>query len=333
MSKHLGIDLGTANTLVYMKGKGIVLREPSVVAFDQIRRRVVAVGSEAKRMIGKTPGNIIAQRPLQEGVIADFDKTASMLHSFFSEVSAGGVLTRPTVMICIPYGVTEVERRAVEDATYEAGAKSVALVEEPIASAIGSGLKISGARGSMIVDIGGGTTEVAIISLRGIVVSRSIRTAGNKLDEAIVNYMKREHKVLIGDSTAEELKKQIGSVHPSMDRGELEIRGRNLSTGLPSVLTVTSAQVREALREPVGEIIDSIRIALENTPPELSADIFDFGIMLSGGGALLGGMATLITERTGVRVTVAKRPLESVALGLGRVIEGNYPGLAKYRSR
>jgi rod shape-determining protein MreB len=236
-------------------------------------------------------------------------------------------------MICIPYGVTEVERRAVEDATYEAGAKSVALVEEPIASAIGSGLKISGARGSMIVDIGGGTTEVAIISLRGIVVSRSIRTAGNKLDEAIVNYMKREHKVLIGDSTAEELKKQIGSVHPSMDRGELEIRGRNLSTGLPSVLTVTSAQVREALREPVGEIIDSIRIALENTPPELSADIFDFGIMLSGGGALLGGMATLITERTGVRVTVAKRPLESVALGLGRVIEGNYPGLAKYRSR
>lgn len=333
MSKHLGIDLGTANTLVYMKGKGIVLREPSVVAFDQVRRRVVAVGSEAKRMIGKTPGNIIAQRPLQEGVIADFDKTASMLHSFFSEVSAGGVLTRPTVMICIPYGVTEVERRAVEDATYEAGAKSVALVEEPIASAIGSGLKISGARGSMIVDIGGGTTEVAIISLRGIVVSRSIRTAGNKLDEAIVNYMKREHKVLIGDSTAEELKKQIGSVHPSMDRGELEIRGRNLSTGLPSVLTVTSAQVREALREPVGEIIDSIRIALENTPPELSADIFDFGIMLSGGGALLGGMSTLITERTGVRVTVAKRPLESVALGLGRVIEGNYPGLAKYRSR
>ena len=333
MSKHLGIDLGTANTLVYMKGKGIVLREPSVVAFDQMRRRVVAVGSEAKRMIGKTPGNIIAQRPLQEGVIADFDKTANMLHSFFSSVSAGGVLTRPTVMICIPYGVTEVERRAVEDATYEAGAKSVALVEEPIASAIGSGLKISGARGSMIVDIGGGTTEVAIISLRGIVVSRSIRTAGNKLDEAIVNYMKREHKVLIGDSTAEELKKQIGSVHPSMDRGELEIRGRNLNTGLPSVLTVTSAQVREALREPINEIIDSIRIALENTPPKLSADIFDFGIMLSGGGALLGGMATLITERTGVRVTVAKRPLESVALGLGRVIEGNYPGLAKYRSR
>lgn len=333
MAKHLGIDLGTANTLVYMKGKGIVLREPSVVAFDQVRRRVVAVGSEAKRMIGKTPGNIIAQRPLQEGVIADFDKTASMLHSFFGAVSAGGVLTRPTVMICIPYGITEVERRAVEDATYEAGAKSVALIEEPIASAIGSGLKISSPRGSMIVDIGGGTTEVAIISLRGIVVSRSIRTAGNKLDEAIVNYMKREHKILIGDSTAEALKKNIGSVHPSMDRGELEIRGRNLNTGLPAVMTVTSAQVRAAMRESIDEIIDSIRIALENTPPELSADIFDFGIMLSGGGALLGGIATLITERTGVRVTVAKRPLESVALGIGRVIEGNYPGIARYRSR
>ena len=333
MSKHLGLDLGTANTLVYAKGKGIVLREPSVVAFDQMRRRVVAVGSEAKSMIGKTPGNIIAQRPLQDGVIADFDMTASMLHSFFSEVSAGGVLTRPTVVICIPYGVTEVQRRAVEDATYEAGAKSVALVEEPIASAIGSGLKISGARGSMIVDIGGGTTEVAIISLRGIVVSRSIRTAGNSLDEAIVNYMKREHKILIGDSTAEELKKSIGSVHPSMDRGELKITGRSLITGRAAVMTVNSSQIREALAEPVKEIIGSITSALEITPPELAADIYDFGIMLSGGGALLGGMAALISEVTKVRVTVAKRPLESVALGLGKVIEGNYPGLAQYRSR
>ena len=202
MSKHLGIDLGTANTLVYMKGKGIVLREPSVVAVDQVRKKVVAVGSEAKRMIGKTPGNIVAQRPLKDGVIADFDKTAAMLHSFFGKVSAGGVLSRPTVMICIPYGVTEVERRAVEDATFEAGAKSVALIEEPIASAIGSGLKIAGARGSMIVDIGGGTTEVAVISLGGIVISHSLRTAGNVLDESIVQYMKREHKILIGDGVA-----------------------------------------------------------------------------------------------------------------------------------
>jgi rod shape-determining protein MreB len=333
MSKHLGIDLGTANTLVYMKGKGIVLREPSVVAVDQMRKRVVAVGSEAKRMIGKTPGNIVAQRPLKDGVIADFDKTASMLHTFFSKVSAGGVLSRPTVMICIPYGVTEVERRAVEDATFEAGAKSVALIDEPIASAIGSGLKIAGARGSMIVDIGGGTTEVAVISLGGIVISHSLRTAGNVLDESIVQYMKREHKILIGDGTAEALKKDIGSVHPSMDRGEREIRGRSLRTGLPAVMTVTSAQVREAMRESVDQIIDTIRLALENTPPELSADIFDFGIMLAGGGALLGGLPALITERTGVRVTVAKRPLDSVALGIGRVIEGNYSGVAKYRAR
>jgi rod shape-determining protein MreB len=236
-------------------------------------------------------------------------------------------------MICIPYGVTEVERRAVEDATFEAGAKSVALIEEPIASAIGSGLKIAGARGSMIVDIGGGTTEVAVISLGGIVISHSLRTAGNVLDESIVQYMKREHKILIGDGTAEALKKDIGSVHSSMDRGEREIRGRNLRTGLPAVMTITSAQVREAMRESVDQIIDTIKMALENTPPELSADIFDFGIMLAGGGALLGGLPALITERTGVRVTVAKRPLDSVALGIGRVIEGNYSGVAKYRAR
>jgi rod shape-determining protein MreB len=259
--------------------------------------------------------------------------TALMIRYMLSQVRKRSSIMRPRIVIGVPSGITQVEKRAVIDAAQSCGVRSVMLAEEPMAAALGCGLPVDRSVGNMIVDIGGGTTEVAIISLRGIVVSRSIRTAGNKLDEAIVNYMKREHKVLIGDSTAEELKKQIGSVHPSMDRGELEIRGRNLSTGLPSVLTVTSAQVREALREPVGEIIDSIRIALENTPPELSADIFDFGIMLSGGGALLGGMATLITERTGVRVTVAKRPLESVALGLGRVIEGNYPGLAKYRSR
>ncbi len=333
MSKYLGIDLGTANTLVYMKGKGIILREPSVVVVDQSKRRVVAVGGDAKRMLGKTPGNIVAFRPLKDGVIADFDITAKMLHSYFNKVHAGGVLSRPSVVICIPYGVTEVERRAVEDATFEAGAKNVALIEEPIASAIGSGLKIAGARGSMIVDIGGGTTEVAVISLGGIVISHSIRVAGNSLDEAIVQYMKREYKVLIGDSTAEALKKDIGSVHPSMDRGEREIRGRNLRTGLPAIMTINSAQVREAMREQIEQIIDTIRLALENTPPELSADIFDFGIMLAGGGALLGGLPALITERTGVRVTVAKRPLDSVALGIGRIIEGNYTGVIKYRAR
>ena len=332
MAKQIGIDLGTSTTSIF-RDKKIVFRAPSVVSIDRLTREVIASGKTAKRMIGKTPGNIVAQRPLKDGVIADFDKTAGMLHSFFGKVSAGGVLSRPTVMICIPYGVTEVERRAVEDATFEAGAKSVALIEEPIASAIGSGLKIAGARGSMIVDIGGGTTEVAVISLGGIVISHSIRTAGNVLDESIVQYMKREHKILIGDSTAEALKKDIGSVHPSMDRGEREIRGRNLRTGLPAVMTVTSAQVREAMRESVDQIIDTIRLALESTPPELSADIFDFGIMLAGGGALLGGLPALITERTGVRVTVAKRPLDSVALGIGRVIEGNYSGVAKYRAR
>lgn len=334
MSKHLGIDLGTANTLVYMKSRGIILREPSVVAVDQLHKRVVAVGGDAKRMIGKTPGNIAAYRPVKDGVIADFDVTVKMLRSFFNKVSAGGVLSRPTVIISIPYGVTEVERRAVEDATFEAGAKNVALIDEPIAAAIGSGLKISGARGSMIVDIGGGTTEVAVISLGGIVRSHSLRSAGNQLDEAIVKYMKREHKVLIGDGTAEALKKNIGSVHYSMDRGEMEIRGRNLRTGLPAIMTVTSAQIREAMKPQVDEIIGTICQALENTPPELSADIFDFGIMLAGGGALLGGLPALITEQTGVRVTVAKKPLDSVALGIGRVIEGNnLNDVVRYRAR
>ena len=333
MSKHLGIDLGTANTLVYMKGKGIILREPSVVAVDQLRKRVVAVGGDAKRMIGKTPGNIVSYKPLKDGVIADFDVTAKMLHSFFNKVNAGGIISRPSVIICIPYGVTEVERRAVEDATFEAGAKNVALIDEPIAAAIGSGLRIAGARGSMIVDIGGGTTEVAVISLGGIVISHSLRAAGNQLDEAIVQFMKQEYGILIGDSTAEALKKNIGSVHPIKDRGEMEIRGRNLRTGLPAVMTVNSSHIRAAMRERVEQIINTIHQALENTPPELSADIFDFGIMLAGGGALLGGLPDLITERTGVRVTVAKKPLDSVALGIGRVIDGNYNNVVRYRAR
>ncbi len=333
MAKQLGIDLGTANTIVYMKGKGIILREPSVVAVDKVGKRVVAVGGDAKRMIGKTPGNIAAYRPMKDGVIADFDVTAKMLHSFFGKVQASGPFSRPSVAICIPYGVTEVERRAVEDATFEAGAKNVALVDEPMAAAIGSGLRINGARGSMIVDIGGGTAEVAVISLGGIVISHSLRAAGNQIDEAIVRYMKREYGVLIGDTTAEALKKNIGSVHVSMDRGEMEIRGRNLRTGLPAVMTVCSAQIREAITEPVSRIINTIRTALENTPPELSADIFDYGIMLAGGGALLGGLPALISERTGVRVTVAKRPLDSVALGLGKVIEGQVGDIVRYRSR
>ncbi|MBQ2513306.1 MAG: rod shape-determining protein [Clostridia bacterium] len=333
MSKQLGIDLGTANTLIYMKGKDIILREPSVVAIDRQRRRVLAVGEDAKRMLGKTPGGIEAQFPLKDGVIADFDITARMLNFFFSKIRASGIISRPVVVICIPYGVTEVERRAVEDATYEAGAKDVALVSEPIAAAIGSGLRINGPRGSMIVDIGGGTTEVAVLSLNGIVVSSSTRVAGNQLDDAIVQYMRDEHQVLIGRSTAEELKKKIGSVHPSTDIGEIEIRGSNLRSGLAASISVSSAQIREALDLPVKQILEVIRRTLAGTPPELSADILSYGIMLSGGGALLGGLPRLISENTGVRVTVAKQPLESVVRGLGRIIEGSSDYPVEFRAR
>ncbi len=333
MSKQLGIDLGTANTLIYMKGKDIILREPSVVAIDRQRRRVLAVGEDAKRMLGKTPGGIEAQFPLKDGVIADFDITARMLNFFFSKIRASGIISRPVVVICIPYGVTEVERRAVEDATYEAGAKDVALVSEPIAAAIGSGLRINGPRGSMIVDIGGGTTEVAVLSLNGIVVSSSTRVAGNQLDDAIVQYMRDEHQMLIGRSTAEELKKKIGSVHPSTDIGEIEIRGSNLRSGLAASISVSSAQIREALDLPVKQILEVIRRTLAGTPPELSADILSYGIMLSGGGALLGGLPRLISENTGVRVTVAKQPLESVVRGLGRIIEGSSDYPVEFRAR
>ena len=333
MSKQLGIDLGTANTLIYMKGKDIILREPSVVAIDRQRRRVLAVGEDAKRMLGKTPGGIEAQFPLKDGVIADFDITARMLNFFFSKIHASGIISRPVVVICIPYGVTEVERRAVEDATYEAGAKDVALVSEPIAAAIGSGLRINGPRGAMIVDIGGGTTEVAVLSLNGIVVSSSTRVAGTQLDDAIVQYMRDEHQVLIGRSTAEELKKKIGSVHPSTDIGEIEIRGSNLRSGLAASISVSSAQIREALDLPVKQILEVIRRTLAGTPPELSADILSYGIMLSGGGALLGGLPRLISENTGVRVTVAKQPLESVVRGLGRIIEGSSDYPVEFRAR
>ena len=333
MAKHIGIDLGTANTLVYMKGKGIVLREPSVVAINQLTKKVVAVGGDAKRMLGKTPGSIVAYPPLKDGVIADFDVTAKMLHHFFAKTAADSIFSAPSVIICIPHDVTEVERRAVEDATFEAGAKNGALIEEPIAAAIGSGLRIGVSRGSMIVDIGGGTTEVAVLSLGGVVVSRSLRVAGNEIDDAIVQYMKREYQVLIGPGTAEALKKNIGSVYPGLDRGEMEIRGRNLRTGLPAIMTLTSAHMRAAMKPQTDEIIDTICSALEATPPELSADIYDFGIMLAGGGALIGGLAQLLSDRTGLRVTVAKRPLDSVALGIGKVIETGMQGVVNYRAR
>ena len=334
MAKQIGIDLGTANTLFYVKNKGIVLREPSVVAIDKAHRKVVAVGDEAKRMLGKTPDNIQAKKPLKDGVIADFDVTAQMLRMFFQKINATGFMAGPSAVVCVPYGVTEVERHAVEDATYVAGAKKVAIVEEPIAAAVGSGLRITGPRGSMIVDIGGGTTEVAVLSLGGIVISQSLRVAGAKMDEAVVAYMKEKYQVSVGDATAEMLKRTIGSAHKSMDRGATEVRGRNLHSGLPAVLTVTSADVREAIQGPVNDIIRAILQVLENTPPELSADIFDYGIMLAGGGALLPGLASLISEKAGVRVTLAKKPLDSVCLGLGRIINGDIPeDMLRYTER
>ncbi|MBR3415117.1 MAG: rod shape-determining protein [Clostridia bacterium] len=333
--KSIGIDLGTANTIVYLKGRGIVLREPSVVAIDQRGRHVVAVGSEAKLMLGKTPGSISALRPLKNGVIAEFDATAAMHRHFFKKVSGNTLMSRPKVIICIPYGVTEVEKRAVEDVTLEAGAQSVALIEEPVAAAIGSGLRVEDARGSMIVDIGGGTTEVAVLSLGGIVLSTSLRTAGDELDEAISSYIKRKYNVLIGDVTAEALKKRIGSVHPSFDKGTMEVRGRNLMNGLPAIINVTSAEIRESMADEIRSIIESIRVTLENTPPELSSDIYDSGIVLSGGGALLPGLDLLVSRITGIRTVVAKNPLDCVAIGIGRVIEsvGELSGVVNFRGR
>ncbi|MCQ2456465.1 MAG: rod shape-determining protein [Clostridia bacterium] len=332
--KNIGIDLGTANTLVYVKGKGIVMREPSVVAIDARGRHVVAVGSEAKLMLGKTPGSITAMRPLKDGVIAEFDATAAMLRHFFKKVSGNTIMSRPKVVICIPYGVTEVEKRAVEDVTLEAGAQSVALIEEPVAAAIGAGLRIEDARGSMIVDIGGGTTEVAVLSYGGIVLSTSLRIAGDELDDAISSYIKRKFNVLIGDVTAEALKKNIGSAHPAFDNGVMEVRGRNLMNGLPAILNVTSAEVREAMTDGVRAILDAIKTTLENTPPELSSDIYDSGIVLSGGGALLPGLDMLVQAATGIRTFVAKNPLDCVACGIGRVIEsGYYGGGVSFRTR
>ena len=333
-TKEIGIDLGTANTLVYMKGKGIIIREPSVVAVDSRTEEPKYVGQEAKEVIGRTPGSITAVRPLKDGVIADFEITSAMLNEFIQKALKGSFFfTRANVIICIPSGVTAVERRAVKEAAENAGARRVNIIEEPMAAAIGAGLPVSEPAGSMIVDIGGGTTEVAVLSLGGVVVSRSLRVAGNEIDDAIVQFMRREYQVLIGDGTAEALKKNIGSVYPGLDRGEMEIRGRNLRTGLPAVMTLTSDQMRAAMKPQIESILDTVCSALEATPPELSADLYDFGIMLAGGGALLGGLAPLLSERTGVRVTVAKKPLDSVALGIGRVIEGGMDGVVNYRAR
>ncbi|MBR1833296.1 MAG: rod shape-determining protein [Ruminiclostridium sp.] len=321
-TKDIGIDLGTANTLVYMRGKGIIIREPSVVAVDVKYERVRYVGQEAKDVIGRTPGSIVAVRPLKDGVIADFDMTTSMLQEFISKAVKGRKFVKTRVIICIPSGVTAVERRAVKEAAQSAGAKRVSIIEEPMAAAIGAGLPVAEPTGSMIVDIGGGTSEVAVISLGGIVTSRSVRVAGDEFDNAIINYIKKRYNLLIGERTAENIKIAIGSAYPYSDHEpEMDIKGRNLLNGLPENITITSAEIREALLEPLSHVVEAIKVTLEKTPPELSADIIDQGIMLAGGGALLKGLDKLINKETGMPVKVAERPLDCVADGTGKVLE------------
>jgi rod shape-determining protein MreB len=317
----MGIDLGTANTLVYIKGKGVILREPSVVAIDKFNKHVLAVGEDAKKMIGRTPGNIVAIRPLKDGVIADFDITQEMLKYFIKKATQSRTLFQPRVVVCVPSGVTEVEKRAVEEATIQAGAKDAFLIEEPMAAAIGAGLPVQEPTGSMVVDIGGGTTEVAVISLGGIVTSKSIRVGGDELDSFIASYVKKEYSLMIGERTAEEVKIKIGSAMDSDEKGSMEIRGRDLVTGLPKTINISSREVYVALKEPVNNIIDAIKSTLEKTPPELSSDVMEYGIVLTGGGALLHGLDSLVTQETGIPVNPAESPLDCVALGTGKALE------------
>ncbi|MBE6081255.1 MULTISPECIES: rod shape-determining protein [Tissierellales] len=319
-TKDMGIDLGTANTLVYMKGKGIVLREPSVVAIQTNTKQVLAVGEEAKKMIGRTPGHIVAIRPLKDGVIADFDITQNMLKYFIRKAIQKKTIFQPRVVICVPSGVTEVEKRAVEEATIHAGAREAYLIEEPMAAAIGAGLPVHEATGSMIVDIGGGTAEVAVISLGGIVTSRSIRIAGDELDESIVYYIKKEYNLMIGERTAEEVKISIGSADIKEKETKMSIRGRDLISGLPNTIEISSSEIYEAMKEPVNNIVEAIKFTLEKTPPELASDIMEQGITLSGGGALLDGIDRLISRETGMPVYIAENPLDCVALGAGKTL-------------
>ena len=333
-SKDIGIDLGTANTLVFMKGKGIVMREPSVVAVDVRTEEVLAVGDQAKQMIGRTPGSIVAVRPLKDGVIADFDVTATMLKHFIRKALHNSALSRPRVVVCIPSGVTEVERRAVEDAARQAGAKDVDLIEEPMAAAIGAGLPVAEPTGSMVVDIGGGTAEVAVISLGDIVTSVSVRVAGDKFDEAIISYVKKKYNLLIGERTAEDIKIKIGSAYPTeeTENATMEIKGRNLMDGLPKNVVISADEVREALEDSLQTIVEAIKNTLEKTPPELSADIIDHGIMLTGGGALLRGLDQLVSRDTGMPVHVAERPLDCVVDGTGKRLEVTMPA-SYYKAR
>ena len=324
-SQDIGIDLGTANTIVFVKDKGIVIREPSVVAINVSGKpaRVVAVGTQAKEMIGRTPGSITAMRPLRDGVIADFDVTTEMLKKFIEKAMGGSFFAKARVVICIPSGVTEVERRNVHDVAIEAGARYVSLIEEPMAAAIGAGLPVSEAIGSMVVDIGGGTSEVAVISLGDIVCSRSVRVAGDSFDNAIVQYVRKKYNLLIGERTAEDIKIKIGSACEYEGEGKMEVKGRNLVDGLPMNLTVTSEEIREALADPVNQILEAIKATLEKTPPELASDIIDHGIMLTGGGSLLRGLDKLIAEETGMPVNIADNPLDCVADGTGIYLQSD----------
>jgi rod shape-determining protein MreB len=323
-SNDLAIDLGTANTLVYLKGKGIVVSEPSVVAVQKDstgQRKVLAVGKEAKKMLGRTPGSIVAIRPMKDGVIADFDITEEMLRYFIQKVHNRKTLVRPRIVICVPSGITQVEKRAVKESAESAGAREVYLIEEPMAAAIGAGLPITEASGNMIVDIGGGTTEVAVISLAGIVYAKSVRVGGDKMDEAIVQYLKRKYNLLIGERTAEQIKIEIGSAYPEEEVHTMDVKGRDLVSGIPKTLGINSTEIRDALSETVNAIVEAVRIALERTPPELAADIVDKGIVLAGGGANLRNLDALLRDETGLPVVIAEDPLSCVVLGSGKVLD------------
>ena len=321
-SSDIGIDLGTASILVYVKGKGVVLKEPSVVAYDRDTEQIMAIGEEARLMLGRTPGNIVAVRPLRQGVISDYKTTEKMLKYFIQKAVGKSFFgRRPRISVCVPSGVTDVEKRAVEDATYQAGARDVYIIEEPVAAAIGAGIDISRPCGNMIVDIGGGTSDIAVISLDGVVVSSSIKVAGDDFDDAIVRFMRKRHNLLIGERSAEEIKINIGTCYKRPENISMDIRGRNLVTGLPKTVTVSSDETEEALREVTSQIVDAVHSVLERTPPELAADIADRGIVLTGGGALLHGLEDLIEENTGITTMTAEDPLTAVAIGTGKYIE------------
>ena len=321
-SADIGIDLGTASILVYVKGKGVVLREPSVVAYDKDLEKIVEIGEEARLMLGRTPGNIIAIRPLRHGVISDYTTTEKMLKYFIRKAVGRNFLgRRPRICVCVPSGVTEVEKRAVEEATYNAGARDVTIIEEPIAAAIGAGIDIVRPVGNMVVDIGGGTTDIAVISMRGAVVSKSIKVAGDDFDDAIIRYIRKRHNLLIGDRTAEEVKINVGTCYKRPENISMDVRGRNMVSGLPKTVMITSDETEEALREPTGQIVEAIHAVMEKTPPELAADIADRGIVLTGGGALLHGMEQLIEEKTGITTMTAEDPLSAVAIGTGKYVD------------